>query len=466
MDSAKIRSVVCKDESPSQHDARELYFDLLNAKPEQTTLAQSRRFLSRQLTSVTGVPADLPADVNDLAHWMSANTAAVGKQYRQYLDERQNGGARRYFPGKGHALYFLNAVAPTKLVDGAWLYGVTSQWRDSRYSELIRIYLEELGDGEPEQNHVVMYKKLLAVHDCQQWEALDEPYFMQGAIQLSLAQHAREYLPEVIGFNLGYEQLPLHLLICAYELNELGIDPYYFTLHVTIDNAASGHAARAVKSVTDAMPVAGGQDEFYQRIRNGYQLNSLGLGTNEIIAGFDLKQEMLGILAAKASVGAALHSDYCRVAGKTVTQWLSSPGQIPDFVGALERIGWIRRHTHPENSRFWNLIVGEKAPMFGVFNAYEKQVIHDWIAGESLPESLRGNSRVVPRRIQPCSSRLRADRSGGDFDADALMLKERLASVVDPNIVMDLLVPWLSPTRHHTAVGLMATRMFSKRMGA
>src|SRR5690606_20286407 len=114
-------------------------------------------------------------------------------------------------------------------------------------------------------------------------------------------------------------------------------------------------------------------------------------------------------LAAKASVGAALHSDYCRVAGKTVTQWLSSPGQIPDFVDALERIGWIRRHTHPENSRFWNLLVGEKAPMFGVFNAYERQVIHDWIAGESLPKSLSVNSRVVPRRVQPSPGRRSVD---------------------------------------------------------
>src|SRR5690606_37428911 len=99
-------------------------------------------------------------------------------------------------------------------------------------------------------------------------------------------------------------------------------------------------------------PHIGDKDEFYQRVRNGYQLNSLGLGTNDIIAGFDLKQEMLDILAAKGSVGAALHSDYCRVAGKTVNQWLSTPGQTQGFVDALEEIGWICRHEHPENSRF------------------------------------------------------------------------------------------------------------------
>ena len=64
-----------------------------------------------------------------------------------------------------------------------------------------------------------------------------------------LALAATEYLPEVIGYNLGYEQLPLHLLISSYELSELGIDPYYFTLHVTIDNASTGHAQKAVQAV-------------------------------------------------------------------------------------------------------------------------------------------------------------------------------------------------------------------------
>ncbi|MFD2270388.1 iron-containing redox enzyme family protein [Undibacterium arcticum] len=89
-----------------------------------------------------------------------------------------------------------------------------------------------------------MYKKLLATHGCEQWDNLSDEHFVQGAIQLSLAQHADHFLPEVIGFNLGYEQPPLHLLITAYELNELGIDPTYFTLHFTIDNANTGHAKK------------------------------------------------------------------------------------------------------------------------------------------------------------------------------------------------------------------------------
>src|SRR5690606_18646874 len=131
-----------------------------------------------------------------------------------------------------------------------------------------------------------------------------------------------------------------------------------FTLHVTIDNAATGHAARAVRSVVDAMPRIGDKDEFYRRVRNGYRLNSLGSGTNDVIAEFDLERELFAVLAAKACVGGQLHSDYCRIAGKTVNEWLADPKQIRGFVKALESSGWIRRHEDPGNSRFWNLLVG------------------------------------------------------------------------------------------------------------
>ncbi len=56
-----------------------------------------------------------------------------------------------------------------------------------------------------------------------QWDDLSDDHYIQGALQLAMAHHADQFLPEIIGFNLGYEQLPLHLLITAYELKELGI---------------------------------------------------------------------------------------------------------------------------------------------------------------------------------------------------------------------------------------------------
>lgn len=477
----------CDENDPSRGSAKKIYFGLSKLHPDESTLRQSRHFLSAQLHSVAHEDTDLPLEMGDLASWMASSTAAVGRQYQHYLAERRQGGARRYFPTRAHALHFIKAVAPTKLVDGAWLYGLVSQWRDQRYSELIRIYLEELGEGDPRKNHVVIYKKLLARYECDQWATLDDSHFVQGAIQLSLARHAGEFLPEIIGFNLGYEQLPLHLLICAYELKELNIDPYYFTLHVTIDNAASGHAARAVQAVVDAMPRLGNSKSFYQRVRNGYRLNALGAGTNDVIANFDLEQELLNVLTLKAGAGAQLHSDYCRVDGKTINEWLSGAGDMATFVQALQKMGWIRRNENPEKSRFWNLLEGGQAPMFGVFNAYERQVIHDWIAGDSHGHSIcecagvqnqRQGRNILPRdsRAKHVSlvkgerervdirPRTRMDISPrpDEFSSEGRLFRARLAEAADESAAMDLLTPWLSPVHHHTDVGLQATRIFAQ----
>lgn len=465
--------------------AKQIYFDLLLDDLDDSRLLRSRRYLSEQLEMAARKQTDLPSDPWAVPAWAAANATRVGVQYRAYLDERATGAPRRYFSTKSHALYFLKGVAPTKLVDGAWLYGLLSHWRDSRFSALISIYLEELGEGVSDKNHVVIYKNLLAAHGCDQWRTLSDTYFEQGAIQLALARHSANFLPELVGYNLGYEQLPLHLPICAYELNELGINPYYFTLHVTVDNAVSGHGDKALKGLFDSLPQVAGSKDFYRRVINGYKLNMLGASTHSVIDEFDLYKELLAILTAKCGAGAQLHSDYCRISGKSVNEWLSDPGQLPEFLDSLQRLGWIKRHQNPELSRFWTLIQGEGAQMFGVFNAYEKQVIHDWIAGDSVraneprrlsyiakerlfgtPEQDRGAARkndMASRRGGLEISRAPDDAAQrDDFNADLFLLEERLMSLSDKDAAMAMLIKLLSPAQHHTSLGLTATRYFTR----
>ncbi|QNA88980.1 iron-containing redox enzyme family protein [Massilia sp. Dwa41.01b] len=363
--------------APPPAPARNLYFALY-ADPLGNARA-GEEFLRQQIAAVQGIPADLPPTLAQLEDWMEARTDAVGAEYRDYLAARKSGAPRRYFQNQAHALYFLKAAAPTKLVDGAWLYGMLKHWDSPDFHPLIKTYLEELGGGAPSKNHVTIYRKLLATHGVEGWESLSDDHYLQGAIQLALGHNAERFLPEIIGYNLGYEQLPLHLLITSYELNEFGIDPYYFTLHVTVDNAASGHARKAVQALRDLMPRVGDRAAFYRRVLDGYKLNELGASTNSVIAEFDLETELVDILARKSGVGKNMHSDYCRVAGRSVNDWLGDPAQIPGFLGALESAGWIKRGEDVEHSRFWRLIHGERAEMFGVFSAYEQQVLRDWI---------------------------------------------------------------------------------------
>ena len=439
-----------------QTDLRDLYQQLQHAPAQH--LNEARHFLRNQLQHATPHLADLPDNPAQLETHILRNNARTARAWRDYLMTRKQGQPRRYFSTRSHALYFLRNVAPTKLVDGAWLYGVLRQWHDPRMHDLVRTYLEELGDGEPEQNHVLVYRQLLASHDLRDLDGLPADRYMQGALQLALGHLTDEFLPEVIGYNLGYEQLPLHLLITTYELAELGIDPHYFRLHITIDNASTGHARRAARAVLDNLPIGSGQQSFYRRVRQGYQLNELGASSTSVIREFNLDRELCRVLEEKAKVARHMHSDMCRIDGRTINEWLDSSGRIPALLEALQQKGWIRRHQDPADSRFWRLIKSDRAPMFGVFSDYELQLLHDWIAGEWQCEQ---TNRLAARR----------SHAGHPADAEAkeslrreeVELQKTLSKLSEQERTRRL-IELLSPAEHFTPAGLAATRIFAARL--
>lgn len=399
-----------------------------------------QQWLEHQLERADALPDDLPASPAQLDHWSACRAASVAEQYALYLQAWRHGAARQYFANRSQALWFLQQVAPTKAVDGAWLQGVLHHWHDPRYHGLIRTYLEELGEGDPRCNHVLIYQRLLSRVGCQELLPLASARHLQGALQLALGQHFDAFLPEVIGYNLGYEQPPLHLLITTHELAELGIDGHYFQLHVTIDNAASGHARKAIHALRQLWPGPGGED-FYRRVRRGYRLNDLDTDTPSLIASFDLEGELLAALERKRLFGQRMHSDHCRLQGRTLNQWLSAPGAMPGLLKAFEQHGWVRRGEDPANSRLWRLIEGPDAAMFGVFSAYEKQLWHDWIA-----QHWEGNG---VRRVLPGSWQL-------DFAPDDASLDQ--APVQD-------LIARMAGNGHASPEGLRATRAYIQATG-
>jgi len=119
--------------------ARKLYFSLYADPAAQP--AHARAFVDEQIALARELPVDLPSNINDLQAWIEERTDIVGQEYREYLAARKNGAPRRYFSCRAHALYFIKGVAPTKLVDGAWLYGLVRQWDDVAFHPLIKTYL-------------------------------------------------------------------------------------------------------------------------------------------------------------------------------------------------------------------------------------------------------------------------------------------------------------------------------------
>ena len=472
-----VRTARCQKLSlaPQEGRSQALYERLAGGDPDDAACAQAAAFLNDAVAQAENDTCDLPESPHDLHAWMRNTAQLATAKYRAYLEDRKAGKPRRYFQNRAHALYFLRTVAPTKLVDGAWLYGLVAHARNPRFTNLVSTYLEELGDGRPDKNHVLIYRELLDRHGLNCSDPLPDAYYMQGALQLALGCRADAYLPEVIGFNLGYEQLPLHLLITAYELNELGIDPYYFTLHITVDNADSGHARRAVQAVLDCLPRGAGSDAFWQRVRNGCKLSEAGIGTTQAIAGFDIEREVISIFSRKSVTGHGAHSDYCRVAGRTVNHWLACGDNIPAFLAALRQAGWIKHGAPVQESRFWKMLQGERAEMFGVFSPYELQLIHDWLRGDAGADGQAFDEPALAAGQRRASFRALARRTqlSGEqqtpvvepLDPDLQTLQAQVDMTGDLVRRKQLLVQAMAPDRHWTPAGLYATRRFRQSAG-
>jgi hypothetical protein len=137
-----------------------------------------------------------------------------------------------------------------------------------------------------------------------------------------------------------------------------------------------------------------------------------------------------------------------------------------------------------EHSRFWRLVQGERAEMFGVFSSYEQQVLRDWIVTPADAVCPLRTGRVLSHRARQRSlDRLNQHggrsghaerglirrRTGGDGmtgDSELHQLEERVAGAAGKPEAMTMLARLMSPSVHHTAIGLMATRMFSRLLDA
>jgi hypothetical protein len=217
-------------------------------------------------------------------------------------------------------------------------------------------------------------------------------------------------------------------------------------------------------------------------VLDGYRLNDLGACTPSVIGAFDLEAELVEIFGAKAAIGKNMHSDYCRVAGRSVNDWLADPAQIPDFLAKLEESGWIQRGEDVEQSRFWRLIQGERAEMFGVFSSYEQQVLRDWITTPRDATATARTTRVLSHRARqrtldsltqhaqrsgyPERGLIRRRPAGSGGDSELHQLEQRVAAAAGKPEAMAMLATLMSPSVHHTAPGLMATRMYSQLLDA
>ena len=198
------------------------------------------------------------------------------------------------------------------------------------------------------------------------------------------------------------------------------------------------------------MPLEG---HFYTAANN--VLNNIGKSSTQIIKQLDIEKLALKVFQNKALIGQYIHNQKCQFSGKTINEWLSDPTQIAGFLKVMIEKGWIVKEAPIEQSRFWKMIDDPDGKMFGVFNATEKQIIKDWIQGETFAARLPSRSRSqVHNQMEPVLNRIDQQQIH--------QLKNRLNRCAAAEQKIDLLIPYVTPHMHHQEVGLWATRQLSQ----
>lgn len=351
-----------------------------------------------------------------LINFLQTDNDNTTREWEQYLARRRAGSPVEMFEDKEEAKWWLKQIAPVKYVDGSWLghiHKITTPFALRRATkDAWQVMSEELGDGDPQKNHVYVYRELMKdiesglpegdtfdfIHPRHQ---LDEKCVWEAAVaQLLISLFPHEFLPEMLGFNLHFEGLTLETMKAATELEELGLNPYYFILHISIDNADSGHTAIAMQAVV----------KYIEHVRQTQGINSAQQAWKRVQAGFILSKglsiapqcpsrrtpavdyfprnireaEMVRILRAKAPVAHKIHcSSRLIIGGRKLADWLEPHAFAGkqwqmDFLDSLSNMKpWVRRGDSSKSKLIQEL--SWEGKMFGSFTQNEVEVVRRWI---------------------------------------------------------------------------------------
>jgi len=248
----------------------------LSSAHESLPAGDAAAFLRSQLNAAAAQPPQLPLRYDELAAWISHHAQAAADAYHRYQVAREYGAPRRHFATVAQARQFLREAAPARLADGASLYGVVERWDDVDFQPMIASYLEQLGHGVPDRNRYLLYRDLLAsgsgAADARAVGGAAAPdRWRSGALELALAHSGEDFLPELIGYNLGRQQPSTDLLVARHELAELGLDADAFAS----PGVAAGSGPSALLSLRGVMARVGDPAAFYRRVAEGYRLHAL-----------------------------------------------------------------------------------------------------------------------------------------------------------------------------------------------
>ena len=356
--------------------------------------------LMNQINSYTENHDFKVAHFDDLMHlhtWIEEQHAKTLREYSNYVNRRKNGGKRELFANVTHAKWYIMNITPTKIIDGAWLRNISllppSQTRDI----LLRIYMDEKGlydtwqqtIQENENDHIFLWKSLLKscfkdvdINRVDSWSqhfmlaCSKDDIWIPGCIQLALGSDPVRYLPEIVGYNLGYEQLSYEMLVCAYELKELGIDSSYFDIHISVDNLDCGHAYLSLRAALSLLKTPEGDDQnsIFQRILHGLHLSTI-VSETEIISRFSPASLVNAMMERKMGVVHALHDTVQLSDNRNLGECMRDAVVSKDMLKVLNENGYLNSDIL-EETRFYSVIMSR---MRNGFTPDEMDVVRGYL---------------------------------------------------------------------------------------
>jgi len=381
---------------PSQFDARELFFKLMNVGDHRDVLDDARAYVDYwlgQAQEFSNCPQRCPADQLFFVFSEQSFQERLDTIYQRFVDDAQNNdpGADPVFRTRDDVIKRIIQWAPFNLVDGAWLRNIGRTGpMDDVQALLYSIFMDELGDGDIAQNHCNIYRDLC--HSVGYYPppiesrvfAFDPQFldsaFLIPAFELAISQFTDDYYPEIIGMTLMLEWDVVQLKPTRDLLQHFGFDPHFYVMHIGIDNSVNGHGRRAADAVRLALENTrqrGGEkavQAMWRRIWNGFVAfggipfdpkHSFGQELKDLLNPAkqrSLRDQVIAMIARKAPYGSRNHQQHT-IGATRIDEWFADP---PAFLDALQEHGWLTPGDWAQ-SRLNAAINFETGPMFRVF---------------------------------------------------------------------------------------------------
>ena len=390
---------------------REYFYYLQNIQEFSDFLPKAKELALEYLDMARQVESALQGDptLNYYCFFEYDKTTFLARLEKIYETERKAGLAYdpvtdALFSTPERVTERIRQLAPFNQLDGSWLEKITRSGPiNDIHSFLFEIWSDEIGNGDPTQNHANVYTDLLhsagiylpPINSRAYAESQDiwEASFSSPSYQTAIAMFPEDFYPELLGMTLylEWEAIYLPAMVKLYEY--YGYSPLFYRLHVAIDNPVNGHGAKARDAVVrylDNLRSDTGESamqEHFKRIWTGY-LAFKFVGGDEWLYRFtnppNLYDRMIAMLAQKRHF-AQLNHGRKRFGPNSINDSFDEPDQ---FLQQLAGSDLITR-GEAKSSRIFSLM-SQTGPMLKVFTPRDRDLWAEWI--NSLPRDPAGGA--------------------------------------------------------------------------